>query len=110
MNKQNKHLIYILLGLTLFTWAACDKNGTPVVDKPLIESLEVGLDNSGIAHPGSVLHLDAAIVAPVDIASITLSIHPEGADGWEFAQVRSEETTSELQSLMRISYAVFCSK
>src|SRR3546814_4929379 len=27
-----------------------------------------------------------------------------------FAQVRSEEHTSELQSLMRISYAVFCLK
>src|SRR3546814_9436006 len=28
----------------------------------------------------------------------------------EFATVRSEEHTSELQSLMRISYAVFCLK
>src|SRR3546814_6756756 len=27
-----------------------------------------------------------------------------------FAQIRSEEHTSELQSLMRISYAVFCLK
>src|SRR3546814_2938984 len=27
-----------------------------------------------------------------------------------FATIRSEEHTSELQSLMRISYAVFCSK
>src|SRR3546814_9317705 len=30
-----------------------------------------------------------------------------GGDGWT---VRSEEHTSELQSLMRISYAVFCLK
>src|SRR3546814_10049136 len=29
---------------------------------------------------------------------------------WEGNQVRSEEHTSELQSLMRISYAVFCLK
>src|SRR3546814_6614498 len=29
---------------------------------------------------------------------------------WGTAQVRSEEHTSELQSLMRISYAVFCLK
>src|SRR3546814_7610527 len=28
----------------------------------------------------------------------------------DFAQTRSEEHTSELQSLMRISYAVFCLK
>src|SRR3546814_1274311 len=29
---------------------------------------------------------------------------------WAAGQVRSEEHTSELQSLMRISYAVFCLK
>src|SRR3546814_7285266 len=29
---------------------------------------------------------------------------------WMLKQVRSEEHTSELQSLMRISYAVFCLK
>src|SRR3546814_964694 len=33
-----------------------------------------------------------------------------GEFGIEFRQVRSEEHTSELQSLMRISYAVFCLK
>src|SRR3546814_4225646 len=32
------------------------------------------------------------------------------ADEINFAQIRSEEHTSELQSLMRISYAVFCLK
>src|SRR3546814_3679415 len=32
------------------------------------------------------------------------------AHGWRWAAVRSEEHTSELQSLMRISYAVFCLK
>src|SRR3546814_3702614 len=46
----------------------------------------------------------------------TLGIPPVAAVGpaelrprWPFA-VRSEEHTSELQSLMRISYAVFCLK
>src|SRR3546814_3162941 len=29
---------------------------------------------------------------------------------WRYADMRSEEHTSELQSLMRISYAVFCLK
>src|SRR3546814_4256544 len=33
--------------------------------------------------------------------------HPEHVQGWT---ERSEEHTSELQSLMRISYAVFCLK
>src|SRR3546814_3294712 len=35
-----------------------------------------------------------------------MTIH--AAKGLEFERVRSEEHTSELQSLMRISYAVFC--
>src|SRR3546814_11857928 len=34
----------------------------------------------------------------------------DGAGGASGAQLRSEEHTSELQSLMRISYAVFCLK
>src|SRR3546814_6352033 len=33
-----------------------------------------------------------------------------GGPGRSFLDVRSEEHTSELQSLMRISYAVFCLK
>src|SRR3546814_3490533 len=32
------------------------------------------------------------------------------SQGYPFAVIRSEEHTSELQSLMRISYAVFCLK
>src|SRR3546814_7148576 len=35
---------------------------------------------------------------------------PLAADGEDLAADRSEEHTSELQSLMRISYAVFCLK
>src|SRR3546814_3459449 len=35
---------------------------------------------------------------------------PGGVLGWPFDSARSEEHTSELQSLMRISYAVFCLK
>ncbi|MEC3878855.1 DUF4625 domain-containing protein [Parapedobacter sp. 10938] len=87
MNKQNKHFIYILLGLTLFTWAACSKDESPAVDKPLIESLEVGHDNNRMVRPGGDLHLDAAILAPGGIAHITLEIHPEIGDGWVFEQV-----------------------
>src|SRR3546814_5150092 len=35
---------------------------------------------------------------------------PQAADATTSAPTRSEEHTSELQSLMRISYAVFCLK
>src|SRR3546814_5700300 len=44
------------------------------------------------------------------IVDETISITTQGrlSDPKEFEQIRSEEHTSELQSLMRISYAVFC--
>src|SRR3546814_3990685 len=48
--------------------------------------------------------------------SVSLPVGPNGvttltfADGSFDARYRSEEHTSELQSLMRISYAVFCLK
>src|SRR3546814_15219494 len=38
------------------------------------------------------------------------NVFPEGTVFFKELQLRSEEHTSELQSLMRISYAVFCLK
>src|SRR3546814_976428 len=39
-----------------------------------------------------------------------VEVQPRGAAGGRRARARSEEHTSELQSLMLISYAVFCLK
>src|SRR3546814_7584790 len=36
--------------------------------------------------------------------------HERGVHAWNYGDIRSEEHTSELQSLMRISYAVLCLK
>src|SRR3546814_6047227 len=43
-------------------------------------------------------------------ATLGAAIPPEGQEMANTAYPRSEEHTSELQSLMRISYAVFCLK
>src|SRR3546814_3675854 len=52
-------------------------------------------------------HRDARYMAePADLAPIIQGIAKPG----DFVNDRSEEHTSELQSLMRISYAVFCLK
>src|SRR3546814_10706959 len=48
----------------------------------------------------------AAVAAPAVITPIAFT--PQ--EGVDHIAVRSEEHTSELQSLMRISYAVFCLK
>src|SRR3546814_9148067 len=56
----------------------------------------------------SLLAGDGEIIASIYRERVTTRGYGSGAWGWETA--RSEEHTSELQSLMRISYAVFCLK
>src|SRR3546814_4508678 len=55
-----------------------------------------------------LLQLPPAAVLPVP--SDLYLLYPPGENRLSFNNVRSEEHTSELQSLMRISYAVFCLK
>src|SRR3546814_10364712 len=66
-----------------------------------------------LVGPGAALAMDAASEAKAAAAqadatrdSVLISAAAKGA----FPDTRSEEHTSELQSLMRISYAVFCLK
>src|SRR3546814_7894845 len=70
---------------------------------PAARAVEIGLVNRVVepaALDGAVTELATAIAAK---SPLTLKIGKE-------AFYRSEEHTSELQSLMRISYAVFCLK
>src|SRR3546814_3735327 len=57
--------------------------------------------------------LQEALKADVIFLSVLFEGHREVAKNlasWEGKTIRSEELTSELPSLMRISYAVFCLK
>src|SRR3546814_8384743 len=54
--------------------------------------------------------LDAIIDEFVENAPEIAAAMGDQGNGEETAAIRSEEHTSELQSLMRISYAVFCLK
>src|SRR3546814_7311335 len=64
-----------------------------------------------LAEPGFASDLGADANAPVILLPGTEpAMKAETADLSTDAPVRSEEHTSELQSLMRISYAVFCLK
>src|SRR3546814_1833105 len=51
---------------------------------------------------------EAVLVYRGDIASVEPAVRIQCACIAEIVALRSEEHTSELQSLMRISYAVFC--
>src|SRR3546814_9147905 len=71
----------------------------PGVLDPQGKAIEHALDNLGFsgveaARAGKVIELDLA----------------DGTSDADIDAMRSEEHTSELQSLMRISYAVFCLK
>src|SRR3546814_4105324 len=76
--------------------------------EPWLDRIDgVGLDSSERGHPPGKF---ARVFARARELGLKLVAHAgeEGPPGsvWE----RSEEHTSELQSLMRISYAVFCLK
>src|SRR3546814_6870109 len=49
-------------------------------------------------------------IATTPSSGSTWALSSRLCEPWLWAMVRSEEHTSELQSLMRISYAVFCLK
>src|SRR3546814_8395907 len=55
-------------------------------------------------------HLIVAVATPVGAGNLHQLEHLQFARGRHMGASRSEEHTSELQSLMRISYAVFCLK
>src|SRR3546814_1022915 len=85
---------------------------------PLFRSTEVGVDQA-LAMARLVLdtvkqHPQRAILFLLDTRGQRLRKRDEllGLNGYmaHLAKCRSEEHTSELQSLMRISYAVFCLK
>src|SRR3546814_9685581 len=71
--------------------------------------LAAGRGPSLVVRDGAVVEAPAIVRAddPVPVDARTRHRRPTG--GIEVS-VRSEEHTSELQSLMRISYAVFCLK
>src|SRR3546814_10475987 len=69
------------------------------------------LEQGVISFNGPMMNPTLAIRAETKISDVTAGIAVGGtAQRPDIAFVRSEEHTSELQSLMRISYAVFCLK
>src|SRR3546814_1580393 len=66
-----------------------------------------GTPRLGVPVTGKGLRIDR-IFAPSIAQKITIDLEALGMP--QYGVVRSEEHTSELQSLMRISYAVFCLK
>src|SRR3546814_8521406 len=67
----------------------------------------VGLE---AAHLGAVVRIDARSLDPAQRVEMLAQLGRARGDQGIMRHLKSEEHTSELQSLMRISYAVFCLK
>src|SRR3546814_5453262 len=77
------------------------------------EQAKIASDAKAIADAGAFAIVLEGVIAPLAdriTAEVACPIIGIGASANCDGQVRSEEHTSELQSLMRISYAVFCFK
>src|SRR3546814_2595043 len=77
-----------------------------------LRSIGAGADRKALAAAvGAELMVDIMLVELVARELVGAAFQPELIDGDEGEEkARSEEHKSELQSLMRISYAVFCLK
>src|SRR3546814_2763661 len=82
--------------------AAVPSDGLPAVEAACAEAVREGVHSAGVVINILARRRDPA--APVTILT------PEALRLQHEPAARSEEHTSELQSLMRISYAVFCLK
>src|SRR3546814_2293838 len=69
----------------------------------------IGFEARVVSRPGPFLR-ELDIWAPTHIALDLIMPEMDGVEVVRLLAGRSEEHTSELQSLMRISYAVFCLK
>src|SRR3546814_6290872 len=86
-----------------------DRTGLP---QPYLEQILLALKGAGLVR--SKRGVGGGYVLAREPGQILLSQIVSAVDGpivaGDFGAPRSEEHTSELQSLMRISYAVFCLK
>src|SRR3546814_9544924 len=106
---------------TLFPYTTLFRSGHPFGQSPSQEVLRIEVGISSLRHQqfrsvaGKRETIEARQSRGVDqlvagFIDLDLQQHPACANQGVRQSHRSEEHTSELQSLMRISYAVFCLK
>src|SRR3546814_547822 len=101
--------------LQFFGWVDQHHSDLGKVRSESIRLVKAAFTRAGIQPPRTIYHVvtsrdaeppaEHAAMEPPHAANVDTSVNRDIDD-----QLRSEEHTSELQSLMRISYAVFCLK
>src|SRR3546814_6346026 len=99
--------MYLCLFLMIRRPPRSTRTDTLVPDTTLFRSVRVAIQPQLVEQFGAMAAKQVELVegSKVNEAGDLIVRHPE-----VLGQPRSEEHTSELQSLMRISYAVFCLK
>src|SRR3546814_2066356 len=96
---------------TLFPYTKLFRSvaSAPVFTQKIEISINSRYLNFPVSHQQERGKMTFAVEGKPDL-SVVIRLAPGEPDYWVFKDVRSEEHTSELQSLMRTSYAAFCSK
>src|SRR3546814_10896686 len=98
---------------TLFPYTTRFRSGVApeLVRKLVLVDVLPGLKSEHAAHIGAFLNVPPTFDSFDDLLQRTMQFNPTRSESsLRRGILRSEEHTSELQSLMRISYAVFCLK
>src|SRR3546814_7870169 len=90
---------------TLFPYTTLFRSLLPTISR----LLSTGQDRQAMDTQNRGIELALFLTLPATVAFITVA-EPIVRGLFQYGRFRSEEHTSELQSLMRISYAVFCLK
>src|SRR3546814_10151521 len=100
---------------TLFPYTTLFRsNGELMLGEALSENVlaaQLGISKTPVREALLQLKLEGLVDIQPQRGSFVFTMAPEeAAELCQYRVIRSEEHTSELQSLMRISYAVFCLK
>src|SRR3546814_1896113 len=103
---QDQALTAVLVKVMSMSWALPRESKTCAVTKWLSPTSAV----DGRLTPSAMFVVAAALPERFEMFTVSMPVKVLELGGGAPLRRRSEEHTSELQSLMRISYAVFCLK
>jgi hypothetical protein len=78
MKSILKHCLFIVL--SIFFNSACSEDPVPMLQAPIIENVELGSGDNGIAIIGQDFHFNADVVAGDKIETVEITIRQKGGE------------------------------